>query len=174
VAIAGRGAAAVVAVVLVLATPVHDGRRRPTAGPLVGVIGFHWRVTQVVDAHGRVTVPRSWRAEIGFSPDGRVLGNDTVNALQADYAVDRGGYVARDAAIGAVGVAGVTPLRARTIGAVDAMFLTVATGPGQSAQPVRVAVRLHDDTLTLRRHRSTLTLIRAATQTPGYPRSDKP
>jgi hypothetical protein len=64
----------------------HDHRSSPSGriedvdGALTGVIRFRWRVVEVVDSHGAVSVPSALGAQIGFSDDGYVFGKDTVNA----------------------------------------------------------------------------------------------
>jgi hypothetical protein len=159
--LAAAGAAAAVAVVAIVATLLVSGHRGPgQAGtdPLAGVIGYRWRVIQLADQRGAVSLPKSLDAQIGFTRDGYVLGNDTVNAMQGKYQVTAGGYTVRDGGGTLAGYVGDDPLRTRLINAVDAMFVTVVATGEQTPPPLIVQASLTSGTLTLRRDGTTLTL----------------
>jgi hypothetical protein len=131
-----------------------------------GIIGYRWRVTHLVDATGPLPVPSSLRAEIGFTRDGYVLGNDSVNAMQGNYEATDGGYSVRSGGGTFALYGGSDPVRRRTIDAVDAMFINRPT----------VKQSLDGDILTLRTGGITLTLQRAGVQPaflPGIPSATK-
>ncbi|HZC71697.1 MAG TPA: hypothetical protein VE442_13465 [Jatrophihabitans sp.] len=119
----------VAAVVAVLATN-NNGPQHPSAGnPLSGVVGYRWQVTHLVDAKGALPVPATIRAEVGFTRDGFVLGDDTVHALQANYVSAADGYTVHNGAISANGSVGLSPARERTMRAVEGLFVSVANAP---------------------------------------------
>jgi hypothetical protein len=131
-------------------------------GALTAIIGYRWRVVEVVDSHGALSVPSALEARIGFSRDGYVLGKDTVNALQGNYELTNGDYRVRNG--------GTTLIahqydhdRERIIAAVDAMFYSVGK-PGESPPDLIVQARLEREQLSLKRDDITLTLERVGTQ----------
>lgn len=167
------GAAAVVAVVAVaLAVAVgHRDQHPPAAGrgSLTGVVGYRWQVFRVVDSSGALSVPASLHAQVAFAPNGYVLGNDTVNAIQGKYRVTGAGYTVRNSSTTLVGVGDVSQQRKRTIAGVDAMFSAVVTTPSNGRpRPFEVAVSLRNGTLTLSRAGFTLILHRDGVQ-PAVP-----
>jgi hypothetical protein len=166
-AIAGAVAAvAVVAVALTVAVG-HRGERPPAGGhgSLSGVVGYRWQVVRLVDSFGALPVPASLHAQIGFAPNGYVLGNDTVNALQGTYRITGEEYAVRDARTTLVGVGDVSQQRKRTIAAVDAMFSSVARAPSDvTPRQIKIIASLRGQTLTLRHAGFTLILHRAGVQ----------
>jgi hypothetical protein len=131
-------------------------------GALTGIIGYRWRVVEVVDSHGALSVPSALEARIGFSRDGYVFGKDTVNALTGNYELTNGGYRVRNG--------GTTLLphqydddRERIIAAVHAMFYPVGK-PGESPPDLVIQARLEGEQLSLQRDDVTLTLERVGTQ----------
>jgi hypothetical protein len=171
---AGCGAVvAVVALVVAVAIVVTAadgnggaGSRDKSAGggPLAGVVGSRWRVVRVADSRGSVSVPASLRAAIGFTKDGYVVGDDTVNAVDGEYRETTAGYTVRDVAQTLVGSTGRDQFRERITNAVDAMFMTVM-GSVKAAPPlVVVEVKLTADRLTLHRNAVVLMLERVAAQ----------
>jgi hypothetical protein len=167
---------ATVAVVVALAVTisvVNSGRpgvNHPAAGPsasLAGIVGYRWDVTKVQDGHGAFSVPPGLDAYIGFTRNGYVRADDTVNFLSGRYRPQPGGYRVDDVATTLV-AGGSDPQRRRLIDAVDAMLLAPAKDltPFPPANVVTVAVRVDGDTLTLTSDKAhtTLTLIRAGGQ----------
>jgi DNA-directed RNA polymerase specialized sigma24 family protein len=161
-------AIATVAVVLAVVLPAHSGDRQSagSAGALGGVVGHRWRVTGLHDAHGTLAVPTSLRAEVGFTRDGYVLGDDTVNALQGRYRETTDGYTLRDGGTTLAAYAGKDPDRLRVIAAVDALFLVIvdSVGSRQPAPTVRVAARFDGQRLTLERGGTVLSFTRSGPQ----------
>jgi hypothetical protein len=131
-------------------------------GALTGIIGYRYRVAEITDSHGALSVPSALEARIGFSRDGYVFGKDTVNALTGNYELTHGGYRVRH---------GRTTLlphqydhdRERIIAAVDAMFYPVGK-PGESPPDLLVQAKLEREQLSLQRDDITLTLERIGTQ----------
>jgi hypothetical protein len=147
-------------------SPLHrsssSGRIEHVDGALTGMIGHRWRIVEVVDSRGALSVPSALEARIGFSSDGYVFGKDTVNALQGNYELTNGGYRVRNG--------GTTLLphqydhdRERIIAAVDAMFYPVGK-PGESPRRLVVQARLEGEQLWLQRDDITLTLKLVGTQ----------
>ena len=75
----------------------------------------------VHDAVGRLSPVAPETAVIGFTRDGYVLGDDTLNPVQSRYHVEASGYRADTPTIGGVGFGG-SHTRLRLIKAVDSMF----------------------------------------------------
>lgn len=152
-----------------------QGTHRPAgANPLTGVVGYKWRVIGLDDAQGTMSVPASLQREIGFTSDGYVLGDDTVNALQANYHATRDGYSVHDAGGTLAGYAGDDVIRTRVIAAVDAMFLSAVPGARRTASAVVVTVLLHGNSLALRRLGTGLRLERAGVQPKYFANSPSP
>jgi hypothetical protein len=164
-AAAAVAAVVTVAVLVSVLLPGPEGHRETGGDSLAGVVGDRWQVTQVLDAQGTLSVPNSLRAEVGFTRDSYVLGDDTVNALQGNYEPTSNGYSLRNAGSTLVGTSGTDPVRERIRQAVDAVFFTV-NPPGQTQTPplLIVEVNLAGDTLTLQHDGTTLTLERAGLQ----------
>lgn len=165
VAIAGA-VVAVAAVAIALAVlPGGRSELRPTTGngALSGVVGYRWRVTEIEESGTTPgPVPRAiaqLHAEIDFTRDGYVLGNDTVNALQANYRTVPAGYTVHNAVSSLVGTAGMTPQRKRIVAAVDALFFSTRAG-----RPVTVQVYLTGNRLLLARGSVGVFLRRAGNQ----------
>lgn len=159
--------AAVVVLAVALAVVAGRGGDHPAAGrngSLAGVVGHRWRVVGLTDPAGHLRVPVSLHAQVGFTRDGYVLGDDTLNALQANYRATADGYTVRNFASSAVGSAGLPPQRARTVSAVDAMFTGSGEPGGTTPAQATVGVSVHGATLTLRRGPVTLTLHRSGSQ----------
>ena len=147
------------------------GGRPPAGGTsrvLDGVTGYRWQVTRVLDPAGSFAVaPTPKPAGIGFTRDGYVLGDDTINALQGRVASVPGSpdaYEVVDAASTLVGSTRLSAQRQRLVDAVDGMVFSVASSPQGQPPPVQVRVHLDGDTLTLTRDGTTLTLTRAGAQ----------
>jgi hypothetical protein len=163
-------AAAVVAGVAVLAAFLVVDRGESSHGPagsdaLAGVVGYRWQVTHLVDDHGPANVPGSLAAEIGFTRDGYLLGDDTLNPLQAKYTPTVDGYDARDVIVGGAGSVGpLDSIQARTRIAVDSLFFTTSSEPILVSPDLRVTVSVSDATLTLQRDGVELTLARVGVQ----------
>lgn len=150
---------ALAALTLVLRSP-HEAT--PAGGDaLAGVIGWRWKVTAVAEPSGRTSVPSSSTAEVDFTPDGHVGGDDTVNGLYGRYHRIAGGYRVTDASSTLVGGTGPAPL---VTTAIDHLFVEIAPSAGQRPAPVLVRVTLHGRVLTLQRSPYTLTLRRAGPQ----------
>jgi hypothetical protein len=175
---AGCGAVvAVIAVVIAVAlavTATHGdggaGSRDNSAsgGSMTGVVGSRWRVVSVADSHGSVGVPASLPAAIGFTRDGYVLGDDTVNGVDGKYRRTAAGYTVRDVAQTLVGTTGRDQVRERITNAVDAMFFTITGSGSDTPSPVIVEVKLTAGTLTLRRNAVVLTLSRDGAQPDSF------
>lgn len=128
-------------------------------------VGYRWQVTRLHDQRGMVAVVRSRRAEIGFTRDGYVLGNDTQNGIQGRYRATRDGYTVTDVLAGAVGGTGSDAKATRVIEDIDAMFISVSTSlTSSSPTSIGVRVHLHGPTLVLTRGTTSVTLVRAGTQ----------
>jgi hypothetical protein len=141
--------------------PASPGPRNRIAS----VVGYRWRALTVQDGHGVLSVARSSHAEVAFTRDGYVLGNDTMNGLQGRYRATRVGYAVTDPVMGAVGGTGGSPDRTRIVNAVDAMF--AATSGSLAATPptsIDVAVTTRGGTLNLTRDAISVTLVRAETE----------
>ena len=164
--LAVAGAAAVIitlAVVLSLAGSGDNGGRGVAGtGSLTGVVGYRWQVTQIVDSQGTLAVPPQVDAEIGFTSDGYVLGDDTVNPLQARYQPTAHGYDVQSVIVGGVGSTTRDPALQRMISAVDAMFFSTASEPIGIREDVDVT--LHGEALTLSSRGVVLTLTRLGPQ----------
>lgn len=169
--LAAASVVAVVALAVGLLAIGGDSPRRHVAvgDPLAGIVGYRWRVEQLVDDQGATAVPSSLRAEIGFTRDGHVLGDDTINALQANYTPTGSGYTVHDAGSTLVGSGNrLHPIQARTVRAVDALFLQTVDA-NQPPPAVTVTAALSDQgLLTLRHAGIRLTLTRAGAQ-PDFP-----
>jgi hypothetical protein len=139
-----------------------------SATPKNGVasaVGYRWRVDQIRDGHGVLSIARSSHAEIALTRDGYVLGSDTVNGLQGRYRATRIGYAVTEPIIGGVGGTGGAPDQARIVSALDAMF--AATSDSLTATPpkrIDVAVTTRGRTLVLTRGAISVTLVRARTE----------
>lgn len=161
-------AAAVLVVVLgatLLGTALS--RRHENTGSnsraLDGVAGYRWRVTAISDKQGSAAVSPSWGASVAFSRDGIVFGDDTVNQMSGRYRVAKGGYTVTNIARTLVGSAGLDPIRARTVTAVDTLFGQhgdISSG----TSPAHVTVELHKGALKLRRNGLSVTAARSSTQ----------
>jgi hypothetical protein len=151
----------VAALAITVAVLMSDRRDQPATGRsgVVGVVGYHWRITTVADSQGTVSVPPALRPQVGFTRM-QVSGDDTLNALFAAYRPTPDGYALRGGAgTTLVGYDGRDPIRVRIIGAVDELFF--ATG---GRAPVRVVARVHGDILTLHRGEVTVSARRAGRQ----------
>lgn len=161
-------AAVVVAIALVLSIMESGQHGTPPAAPggdaVAGIVGYRWDVIGVQDEHGTISVPKSLGAEVGFTRDGHVFGDDTVNALQGRYRATPGGYRVQHGGTTYVGYAGTDPIRQRVIAAVDGLFLAYAATPDSIPTPVTVAVHLDGDRLSLRHGATTVILTRAGRQ----------
>ena len=175
-------ALAVVAAVVVLALlpamiASHHGRssRGATGGSSIsGAVGYRWRLTQLVDSQGKLSASSARPAQIGFTRDGYVLGDDTVNALQGIYHLEPGGYRVTDSASSAAGTTGGDPMQERTTRAVDDMFISTTTSLTDTPPPVMVQASRQGDTLTLHRGAVTLTLRRAGDQPDFFAQTPTP
>lgn len=164
--VAAAAAVAVIAVLIAVLVADRGNRTQPPAGddPLAGVVGYRWQVTHVVDPLGSVDMPSSLTADVGFTGNGYVLGDDTVNSLQAKYTPATGGYEVRGTVTSAVGSVGLDPIQKRTIAAVDALFL-VTDSDSSGAASLIVQVTLADTgVLTLEHGGFQVTLTRAGPQ----------
>jgi hypothetical protein len=132
---------------------------------VAALLGYRWQVEHLHDQSGTLAVARARRAEIGFTKDGYVLGNDTQNGVQGRYRSTSDGYAVTDFAGGLVGGTGGDPEATRIIAGIDTMFVSVSTSLASSS-PVSVGVRvnLHGDTLVLTRGTTSVTLVRAGIQ----------
>jgi hypothetical protein len=164
---AAAAVVAVVGVAIVAAILVSGHRgddRQAGTDPLAAALGYRWRVIQVADSHGSSPVSAPLDAQIGFTRDGYVLGDDTVNALQGEYRATSGGYAVRNSAETLVGSTRNDPLRNRLIAAVDAMFFSVVANPDETPPAVVIDMAVDGDRLTLHRGDTTLTLERVGPQ----------
>lgn len=152
----------VVGLVLAVVGSRGDGSGGPAAGSLDNVIGYRWRVVHIVDSQGALSVPGSLHAEIGFTRDGHVSGDDTVNALSGNCEATADGYIVHHVTSSAVGYVGGDPVHDRAVAAVDAMFTDVSEQG--SLDVVRVGVSVAGDTLILTRGEFTVTLQHAGTE----------
>jgi hypothetical protein len=132
---------------------------------VAALVGYRWRVAHLDDQSGTTAVAPSIGAEIGFTKDGYVLGNDTQNGVQGRYRSTSDGYAVTDFAGGLVGGTGGDPEATRIIEGIDTMFVSVSTSLASSSPAsVEVRVSLNRDTLTLTRGTTSVTLVRAGIQ----------
>ena len=173
----GTAAAVVIAAVAGVLVANRDGGQHQVASgdSLAGVVGHRWRVTDVVDDHGTLTIPASMHAEVGFTRDGYVLGDDTVNALQATYTRTATGYRADDGASTLVGSVSLNDVQKRTIAAVDDLFLATVDAATDAPPPLTVTVKLElNGQLTLDAQGVDLTLTRIGDQPDFFARPPSP
>jgi hypothetical protein len=164
----------VVAAALVIALAVTltlvFGRSEPNeagSSPASAVVGYRWRLTAVADSRGRLSVPAALHPWVGFSTDGTLRGDDTVNSYGGKYRLTEHGYSPTDVAGTLVGgTGGADSPRGRARAAVDAVLYPVDSGPpGATRAPeLDVTASVAGDTLTLRARGVTLTLTRDGTQ----------
>ncbi len=165
-------ALAAAAVIVVAATVSLAANRdstpsQPAAGSLGGFVGYQWRVTSLQDRDGVLDVPSGIDATVGFTADGRVVGDDTVNYLGGAYEVSGDGYHVTDATSTLVGYGGRDPARVRVIYAVDALFFTATESAPAGGPVVVITAQVDGDTLTLHTNgieSLTVTLTRAGVQ----------
>jgi hypothetical protein len=173
VASAAVVAALAVAISVVAANRTSGHHLAGGSVPLAGIVGYRWQLVELHDQHGALAVPASIHASIAFTPDGYVLGHDSLNPVQAEYrAVSNDQYTVHQSDFGAVGsVPGLGPgaaIKQRVVGAVDEMFLT------NLGSSLLVTARAVGDTLTLQHDHVTLTLRRAGRQGNFVPESPSP
>lgn len=165
--VAAAAAVAIVAAVLAVFAARGNRTNNPAAGDsLAGVVGFRWQVTHLVDARGGLDVPASLHAEMGFTRDGYVLGDDSVNTMSVQYTATEDGYSVGPAGSSLVGYAG-SPgsVQTRTKDAVDALFFDLSSSVIRNSSPFTVTVTLDDQgVLTLEHADTQLTLARIGPQ----------
>jgi hypothetical protein len=169
IAAAALSAAGVVALVVGITVVANHHGNTPVSGPATvstrpsvsSVVGYRWAVTQVRDAEGTVAVPAGSGAYIGFTRDGYLLANDTLNPMQANYELTDSGYRVDNAAVGLIGLGpGAESDWLRIIAGIDAVFVPTISDPA----PLSVTVRFEGDTLTLSHADVTLTLRKTGAQ----------
>jgi hypothetical protein len=164
---------AVTAALLVTRRTASD---QPPASSGTGFVGYRWKLVAIDDSHGHASVPGALHANIGFSRDGKIFGDDSVNAWSGVYRLTKDGYEVLKAGGTDVGRLGGVSLRARVVAAIDACFYTAWIRPGPPYPPTRVQARVSGTTLTLKVAGTTLTLERgiAVPLETSVPSSTKP
>ena len=161
-------AAVVVGVAVLAALLVVDrgGSDHSAAGSdaLAGIVGYRWQVTHIVDDQGALDVPTSLKPQVGFTHDGYILADDTLNALQANYTPTADGYEADSAGSSLVGSTGMDHITGRVVQAFDSVFQVIVSGLDDTPPPLFVTASLTDGTLTLQRDGVELTLARVGVQ----------
>jgi hypothetical protein len=156
-------AAAVVVLLAVTAALLVTGHQAsdqpPTTGG-AGFVGYRWKLVAIDDSHGHATVPGALHANIGFSRDGKIFGDDTVNGWSGVYRLTKDGFEVPKAGGTDVGMPSGQSLRTRVVEAVDVCFITLTPHPGGVVPVARVSAHVHGDTLTLQVLTTTLTLVR--------------
>lgn len=150
---------ALVALTLVLFAR-SDSTTRPAAPKISSFVGYSWRLTQIDDRQGRLTLPASTKAEVEFPRGGHMTGSDTVHALDAHYRLVPGGYEPHGLAESGNGLAGrVSATLKRTMAAMRSCFSSVQLDSKPPAiEPVRAAVS--GDHLVLHTTVGVLTFVR--------------
>jgi hypothetical protein len=151
------------AVVISLVVTTRSDDHGSAASPAAALVGYEWRLEAVEDSHGRVTVPLSLHAWVGFTPDGSIRADDTVNAYGGSYRLTDRGYSPSDVFTTDVGsTAAADSERGRVIAAIESVMYIITSRP--TATPLLsldVAASVAGDTLTLHgAGGSTLTLRR--------------
>ncbi len=164
-AVASVAVVAAVAVVLAVVTGTHSGGgNQPAGGSLAELLGSKWRVVSLTDSRGPLRVPASLHPTIGYTRDGYVLGDDTVNALQGRYQATADGYTVLDPASTAVGSTSMPPDRYRVVQAVDGLFMPMATRSDPNPPRITVSVSFEAGMLTLHAGSVSVTLRRLGAQ----------
>lgn len=165
--IRGWAVAAAVACVALVAVGVaaltHDDsghRASPTGGAEAGIVGYRWKLTQVIDGYGTLTVA-GWPVMLAFTPDGYMSSNDRCNGISGRYRLRDRGYDVHNVNSTLVGCrfpAGSAD--ARIMNAIDAAFNLVPPGSAGHEAP-DVAARLDGSTLYLTPSGSGITIVAA-------------
>ncbi len=152
-----------VALTLVLVTR-NNATTPPAAPKSSSFVGYRWRLVQIDDRQGRLTLPSSTKAEVEFGQRGTMTGNDTVHSLQVGYRVVATGYEPGGSLMSSGnGVAGpISTSLKRTLFAIGSCFSSTQSDGSKPPQTAPIAATVHGDRLTLHTTDGTLTFVRAA------------
>src|SRR5690348_185947 len=151
----------------------RSDRTTPAGSGGSAFVGFRWRLVQVDDGQGRLTLPASTKAAVAFGRDGQMNANDTVHGLSAHYRLVASGYETNGVGSTANGVAGgITVALKRTLAAVGSCFSSPQGGSGKPPAMTPIAASVSGDRLVLHTSDGVLTFVRAgpapeATSTPS-------
>jgi hypothetical protein len=158
---------ALVAVTLVLVAR-KDASKTPAAGTnRSSFVGYSWRLVQINDRQGRLTLPATTKADVSFARGGLMTGNDTVHALQVRYRVVSIGYEP----VGQVttsddGLAGgISATLKRTLFAIGSCFSPPPSSASGTKPPptAPIPATVHGDRLTVHVGGIVLTFVRNGT-----------
>ncbi len=161
--LAAASVVALVAISLVLVSR-HDATTPPAAQKSSSFVGYAWRLVQIDDREGRLTLPPSTKAAVSFGRGGTMTGNDTVHALQVSYRVVTAGYRPSDS-VGESnnGLAGpISSTAKRTLFAVGSCFSSSVPDGGKPALGGTIEATVHGDRLTLHTNDGVLTFVRTS------------
>lgn len=134
------------------------GRQASPGTAPAGIVGYRWKLTQVIDGHGTLTVSGR-RLVLAFTPDGYLSGNDGCNGLHGRYRFHNGGFTVHD--VFSTQVLCKYPVgsaQARIKTAVDAAF-NLPPPDAITHAPPEIATRLDGSTLRLTIGSSGITIV---------------
>ena len=152
---------ALVAISLVLVSR-HDATTPPAAQKSSSFVGYTWRLVQIDDRQGRLTLPPSTKAEVSFGQRGTMSGNDTVHELGVRYRVVATGYQPTGPVTGSGnGLAGpISTNLKRTLFAIGSCFASAQLDGNKPPLSAPVSATVHGNRLTLHTSDGVLTFVR--------------
>jgi hypothetical protein len=99
-----------------------------------------WLLTDVEEGGRSFAIPAHSKARMALLPDGRILIDDSVNAVGGKFTKTADGFEVRDTYTTAVGILDVDPVRAATIRGMDALALGNLDGATPTRGPARNTV----------------------------------
>jgi hypothetical protein len=120
----GVVAAAGVAVAVPVVTgwgPGPDRAGPPAATASADYVGSDWRLASVADGANSTTIPAAVGARMELLPDGRILIDDSVNALSGRFTKTADGFEVHDVATTFVAYDGRDPVRVAAIAALNTL-----------------------------------------------------
>jgi hypothetical protein len=161
--------AAALVIALVAITLVVVGRKNTTTPPAAptsssSFVGYSWRLVQIDDRQGRLTLPASTKAAVSFPRGGRMTGDDTVHALEVRYRIVPTGYQpAGPVTTSGNGLAGaISSTLKRTLFAIGSCFST-AQLDSKPPKTTPITATVHGQQLTLHTTAGVLTFVRNGT-----------
>jgi len=159
-------AAAVVALLALTAALLvtrHKAADQPPAAPKsASFVGYSWRLVQIDDRQGRLTLPASTKAKVAFGQRGTMTGDDSVHALQVRYRLVPTGYQpAGQVMTSSNGLSGaISTTLKRTLFAIGSCFSSPVPGGSKPPQSAPIAATVHGNRLTLHTSDGVLTFVR--------------